>query len=305
MARSKPAGTRDDNVKAKADGRQIAQKYAMSWAIINADPGMKAWFDGFAAKYVAANGNISQEQFNLELEQQEWWKKHSATFIKDYQQSLEDPVGYEQSLASDIENMRAVAQSMGAQVDDSVIREMAVNARRFGWNQQQTQNALAMHVQAVEGDFKGAAGGVQDELMKWAKANGLTLSPQLVESYISKAATGETNIDEIKSDIRKTYMAGSYPGWQDKINAGFDIADLAAPYVQSAQSLLEDSNVGLDDPVVKRIMQATDANGQPRVMPLYEAEKLLRSDPRWQTTDNAYQTYAGVAHHVLRTWGFE
>jgi hypothetical protein len=56
---------------------------------------------------------------------------------------------------------------------------------------------------------------------------------------------------------------------------------------------------------MKSIMQKTDANGQPIVVPLYEAEQMVRGDDRWQKTDNAYRQYAGVAHNILRTWGFE
>jgi hypothetical protein len=266
---------------------------------------MKKWFDGFAARYVAANGQISQEQFTVELNQQKWWQDHSASFIADYQQELEHPTDYAQSIKGDVDNMRASAQQMGAQVDDSLLAEMAKNARRFGWNQQQIQTALAAHVSAVNGDFEGQAGSTQDELMLWAQKNGVRLTPDLINSYARGVADGSTNIDEIKSDIRRTYMAGAYPAWADKINAGFDVSELAAPYRETVAGLLEDNSVGLDDPLMKSIMQKTDANGQPRVVPLYEAEQMVRGDDRWQRTDNAYKQYAGVAHSILRTWGFE
>lgn len=292
--------------KSPTDPKLIAGKYAMSWAIINSDPGLKQWFDGFAKKFVAANGQISQDEFNLELNKQAWWQQHSANYIKDVQQSLEHPVDYEQALQGDVSTLRAEADQMGAQVDDTALKDLAIHSRQQGWNQSQVQSALSAYVTASgSGDYTGQAGQSQDELNMWAAKNGVTLSPTLVGKYMQGIASGSQTIDDVKGDIRKTYMAGSYPAWADKINAGFDIADLAAPYQQMVQNTLENPNVGLDDPLMKKLMQGTDAQGQPRQVPLYEAEQVARSDPRWQQTNNAYSLAANAAHNVLKTWGFE
>jgi hypothetical protein len=285
-------------------GQELAADYGVSWAIIQSDPGLMAWFNDFAKRYAAAKGKISQQAFTLELQQQPWWKQHSASWIADRQQELEDPVGYQQSLESDIAAVSNVANAMGAQVDSATALEIAKNKRRFGWNDSQLQSALAAHVDVSGGDLTGNAGTAQDELMLWAKKNGLTLTPDLVGKYVQRVAAGELTVDDVKGDIRNTYMAGAYPGWADKISAGFDIAELAAPYQEAAHSLLEDRTIGLDDPLMKKLLQSVGPDGKPSVVPLYEAEKMIRADKRWQTTDNAYNLYANAAQNILRTWGF-
>lgn len=289
--------------------QEVANKYAISWAIINADAGLKRWFNDFAQRYVQSNGQITQAEFQLELEAQPFWRQHSATWIQDMQLELEHPKDYEQVLGADIATLHAKAMEMGANVSGDALRSLAQNARRFGWNDAQQRSALAEYVTATADqngrlDYEGLAGSAQDELMLWAKKNGVTLTNDLLSGYVRGVADGSTTIDEIKSDLRRTYMAGAYPAWADKINAGFDIADLAAPYQQAVQGLLEDNSIGLDDPMMKSLMQGVDAQGQPRVVPLYEAERMVRSDPRWQKTDNAYATYANVAQNLLRTFGF-
>ena len=293
----------------ESDPAAIARKYALSWAIINSDPGLRKWFNNFAKRYVAANGQISPETFQLELEATPFWRQHSATWIADLQQELENPADYAQSLTAEVATLRAAANQLGARVDDAALEEIAKSTRRFGWSQDQQRRALAEFVSAVpteQGgiDFEGLAGQTQDELTQWAARNGVALTNELVQSYTRGVVFGDTDLEEIKSDIRRTYMAGAYPAWAEKINAGFDVAELAAPYQQQIGSLLENPSIGLDDPLMKQIMQGVDAQGKPRVVPMYEAEKMVRNDSRWQTTDNAYQTYAGVAQNLLRTFGF-
>ena len=294
------------NVVANNDPQAVANKYQLSWAIINSDPQLKKWFNDFAKRFVKANGQISEAAFQLELNAQPFWQKHSASWIADRKQELEHNVDWEESLKGDISSMRDVANTVGAQIDDASLRELAIQARRGGWNESQKQHALASFITPGEGnDFENNAGKYQDDLVLWASKNGLSVTNDMVGAYVKGIMSGAVTIDEVKSDLRKTYMSGAYPAWADKINAGMDIADLAAPYIQSVGGLLESPDVGLDDPLMKKIMQGVGADGKPRQVPLYEAEQMVRQDPRWQKTDNAYKTYAGVAHDILKTFGFE
>ncbi len=213
---------------------------------------------------------------------------------------------FDQSIATKRRALEVAAQNMGAVLDPDELDFLAREARLSGWDEQQTFDQLSKYVNAVDGDFKGQAGSVQDELASWADINGVRMSPGLVAQYVQRVSRGETTLDEVKSDIRKTYMAGTFPAWADKINAGMDIADIAAPYKNALASLLEvDPNtVGFNDKALTAALQSTDKDGKPRMMPLFEFENMVRKDPRWQTTDNAYQTYSGVAQGILRTFGF-
>lgn len=298
------------NATAKAKPKNIASDFGFSYAIIQSDPGLAKWFNDFAARYTASHGKIDEKRFWLELQAQPWWKQHSATYIKDLQQQTDNPVDYEQSIASDVATMKAAADTMGARLTDDQLKQLAQSARRFGWNAQQTQKALADYVDVNPAsgylDFEGNAGVTQDDLQSWAYDNGVDLTDKLTTAYVKKIAAGETTLDEVKSDIRKTYMAGAFPAWADKINAGMDIADIAAPYKATMAKLLEmdDNTIDFKDPLLAAGLQSVDAQGKPVVMPLYQYQNLIRKDPRWQKTDNAYSTYANVASNILQTWGF-
>ena len=117
---------------------------------------------------------------------------------------------------------------------------------------------------------------------------------------------GDTTEFDVLQDLRRTYMAGAYPAWSDRIEAGYDIADIAAPYKQKMADLLEvdPNSIDFNDTLLQRGLQGVDSQGKPRVVPLYEFEKQIREDPRWQYTDNAYSTYTDVGTKLLSMFGF-
>ena len=284
---------------------QLATDYGQSYALLSSDPQLKRWFDSFAARYVAANGQISEATFRLELEQQPWWQQHSATWIADRQQELDNPTDYQQSIAASVDALREVADQMG--IEQSVdLTELAKSAKRLNWNPAQQRAALAGLLTASSADYAGQAGVAQDDLQSWAKANGISLSQGMIDGYVHGITQGKTTVDEVKSDLRRTYVAGAFPAWADRISAGSDIADIAAPYKQRMAAMLEmdEGAIDFNDPLMQRGLQGVGADGKPAVMPLWEFQNLVRKDSRWQTTDNAYATYANVAQNVLRTFGF-
>jgi hypothetical protein len=116
-------------------------------------------------------------------------------------------------------------------------------------------------------------------------------------------ATGRQTLDDVKNDLRKTYLAGMYPAWAEKIGQGLDPSVLFEPYRDTAKRLLEVDNLDFNDPIMRRAAQYVGPDGKPGQLPLYEFEQEIRKDPRWQYTDNAYESYANVGTDLLRMFG--
>lgn len=151
--------------------------------------------------------------------------------------------------------------------------------------------------------LKGDAARQAESLRQWAKSNGVGLSDQALSNYTRRIITGKTTMDDVKADLRRTYLAGAYPAWADRINAGEDPSDFLSPYVSKARDLLEREDLQLDDPLVRRMTQYVSPDGKPSVLPLFEAEKLARKDDRWQYTNNAQEQYARAANQILSMFG--
>jgi hypothetical protein len=292
----------------KPKGREeIARLFGQSYVIMEQDQDLKNWFIDFARRFNESQGKISKERFFLELEERPWWVNNSATYINDLRKELENPTDYKQGISGDVANLKAQAAAIGAVgISDQLFEDLVKQQRRLGLNQQQTLEKLVEFVTPVDGDFRGVAGTAQSNLESWARSNGISLSPMMVQDYVRRIGSGSLTINDAKNDLRRMYMAGAYPAWADRIDAGYDIADIAAPYKEKMARLLEmdDTAIDFNDPLLQRGLQGVGADGKPSVVPLYEFERQVREDPRWQYTDNAYSTYTDVGTKLLQMFGF-
>ena len=289
----------------------VAGKWGLSYALItqleqSPDPeaqAMAQWFNGKAREYLSNPTGFSDRAFIEEFDAQPWAQRYKRAAIEDMDFEAQFPGLYKDALDADVETLRDEAAQIGAQFDEVELRELAKQRRRFGLNPSQMQNALADAAFAKDGRARGRAGQVQTNLREWVRRNGIQLSDNMINDYVRRIQAGDTTLDDVLQDLRRTYASGAYPAWADKINEGFDPADLFEPYRQTASNLLELPEIGLDDPVLKRASQAIGADGKPIQMPLYQFEQEIRKDPRWQQTNNAMEAYNRLADQVLSMFG--
>jgi hypothetical protein len=141
---------------------------------------------------------------------------------------------------------------------------------------------------------------IQD-LTKTAIANGLDIAVfgDDINNWVKRVDNGE-DIDIFKNLIRKTAKIGL----PDKVGAlldeGIDLNAVYSPYKNLMAKVLEidPMSIKLDDPTLR------SAIGPDKEMPIYEFERALRRDPRWQYTDTARQEVSDIALGVLQDFGF-
>jgi len=200
-----------------------------------------------------------------------------------------------------------LAEQYGIVLPEGQADILAREAWRSDWDANEIFTNLQPFLESTiagETDLIGSAGDFEVDLMTWANRNGLNLSRQAAAKFITNMTTGAQTFDDVKDELRRTYLAGMFPAWSDRIEQGYDPEVLFEPYRDTARRLLEVEDVGFDDPVLKQALQRVDANGRPVQMPLYEFEQEIRKDPRWEFTDNAYDVYSRVGENLLRTFGF-
>ena len=88
---------------------------------------------------------------------------------------------------------------------------------------------------------------------------------------------------------------------QKLLAQGIDLDTVYSPYKNLMASILElnPESIDLKDPTLRL------AFGPDKEMPIYDFEKTLRKDYRWQYTDNAKRDVSNVALKVLRDFGFQ
>ena len=135
--------------------------------------------------------------------------------------------------------------------------------------------------------------------------NGIKLSDNDARNYSNKIVAGLVDENTVYNTIRES-AASAFPALADKIKAGLDLKSLASPYIQSMSDILEipDTAIDLFDPQIRGAMAYTLPDGKIGTKSIYDFEKELRKDDRWQYTNKAREQAASVATTVLRDFGF-
>jgi len=296
-------------------GGMGGNKFALSYALItqlrdssdSEAQAMYQWLESKAAEYFRNPTGFSDEAYVREFNSQPWAQKYKSTAIQDMDFEAQFPQLYADAIDGDVSTLRDQAVQFGVQATDEDLIDLAKQKRRFGMTQSQLFDAFADMATAKSGTFTGGTGEVQRSLQDWARKNGVSLTQNTIDNYVRRIRAGDTTQDDALQELRRSYVAGAYPGWSDRIENGEDIYDISAPYRQTMASVLELGDVDaidFSDPLLKRGLQSVGADGKPRVMPLYEFEQEIRKDPRWEFTDNAYDVYSRVGENLLRTFGF-
>ena len=138
-------------------------------------------------------------------------------------------------------------------------------------------------------------------LEKTAKANGLSLNIfGDVDNWIQRINQGES-LDTFKQLIRNVAKRGLPENVGKLIDEGVDLETVYAPYRNTMATVLEvnPNTISLDDPTLR------GAIGPDKEMSIYEFQRALRKDPRWQYTNNAREEVSDVALKVLKDFGFQ
>lgn len=133
-----------------------------------------------------------------------------------------------------------------------------------------------------------------------ARANGVTLNQGQIDSFAKRVQDG-TDINIIDKEIRSIAALGMPDKVIKLLDQGVDLDTIYSPYRNLMASILElnPESIDLKDPTLR------SAIGPDKEMPIYDFEKALRKDYRWQYTDNAKRDVSNVTLKVLRDFGFQ
>lgn len=239
-----------------------------------------------------------------ELRKTKWFKTHSEAMRKAELQRKTDPRTWEANLNQARASIRDIAAKMGAQLSDASLTKIATNVLNFGWNDSQIQDTLAGSIKMGAKDTWGGQAAVNaDQLKQLAYNNGVRIGDKQLRDWLVRLGAGE-DIAGFEAYIKNT-AKGAFPGFEEQLDAGMNVRDIADPYMQQMASTLELSpdSIDLFDPTIRKALQTTDADGKITQKPMWQFEQELRKDTRWLNTTNARDSLLGTAHNVLNQWG--
>jgi hypothetical protein len=149
----------------------------------------------------------------------------------------------------------------------------------------------------------GTVGAELTDLRATARANGFNLDTQFgssINDWLQRFAKGES-IETFKNTIRGAAKLGLPDKVANLLDQGLDLKDIYAPYRNVMASVLEvaPDSIGLDDKTLRM------AIGPEKEMSIYDFQRQLRKDARWQYTNNAREEASTAVLGVLRDFGFQ
>jgi hypothetical protein len=283
----------------------------------------------------AVNEKWTEDRWSKEIETTNWWRKNSDSVRKrlvsfgnysDLQGQGQDvsKSDYGLWLSKKKGQLKADAQTLaGVAITDQQADEIA--KKIYLGFLDDDENAIRAFLVPLIGKTTSIVGGktmtgfggqaLKDyqTLQSIAKANGFSLSQilpgisatttggDLEEAVLEKIALGELDVNRISQDARMMAAIGQPEFVRGLLNQGYDLDQVYAPYRNTMANVLElnAEQINLNDPTLR---SAISDKGETN---LYDFQRQLRKDSRWQYTQNARQEVSDITLNVLRDFGFQ
>jgi len=288
-----PATAKDD-----MDATEFARRLGASdWAIRNATTYGKR--DAQRREYEETLG-----KYNTQLELADTQEKKDAILSKIGQ--LKTTSEYARGLASAKAYIEATASGLTGTMSperlDAFVKRMYDSANDKDPNI--INRELAALISYKPGtQLGGSIGGDLTTLRATARANGFDLDTSFgssINDWLQRLAKGES-IETFKNTIRGAAKLGLPDKVANLLDQGLDLKDIYAPYRNVMASVLEvaPDSINLDDKTLRM------AIGPEKEMSIYDFQRTLRKDARWQYTDNARAEASDSVLKVLKDFGFQ
>lgn len=281
---------------------QLKSTYPTVAALITSVPELQNLFNQ------AVSQTWSTDKFIAAVQNSTWWANTSSTARQAFATMKSDPATWSQNVDNLQAQMVNTAAQLGVTLTPQQAQEFATNALMGGYDQNTAviDEKLADFLKPASGlHYGGQAGAYEQQIRQSMLDLGVQIPESQLDAQIKQIVAGKQSVQGVQAQLR-SQAAAMYPAYAQQINGGMNTSDIASPYIQRAQQLLEmgPGQMNINTPMIKNALQFTQ-DGQPTAMPMYNFETSVRQDPRWLSTDNAQDAFMSQAHQVLVNMGFE
>ena len=283
----------------KLTPEEMAANYGWSYAFLESNKDLSKKFDQ------AVKEGWSADKFQAEIRDTDWWKKNSDTMRQAQILKSTDPATYQAQINAATIQVKQLAAEIGAPLTAATLKKAASDMIQYGMDEDQLRYALGKYVDFTKkGTLVGEAGMHEYTMKQYAAQMGVPVTDQALKNQaqlvVRKLATTQDFEDQIKQQA-----ISAFPAYQQQIEAGETVQDLASPYVQAAANELEIPYQSFDvsDPLIKSALNGVNKDGKPSGMTLTDFSTALRSDPRWSKTQNAQDSVMSTGLSVLKDMG--
>jgi len=235
-----------------------------------------------------------------------WYSTLGRTAADRYTMKLNQPAVYASELDAFKIAQKQRLSRVGVKIDDADLDNYLAQAFDGAFSDGQL-DAMIVKSASFGTKFGGDTLTKIQNYREYADSYGISYDDKKYSQWGADLFSGKITDSEIELSIR-TESASAYPAFADRIMKGTTLDALASAYKSSMASILEidADSIGYNDPTLRKALQGV-ASGKGQeyatAMPLWEFEKQLKMDVRWQYTNNARDSIDSLQYKVMKDWG--
>jgi len=254
----------------------------------------------------AVQGGWAVTKFQQAITQSHWYRSNNAATRALIALAYSDPAEYRTQLAQASAQVSQLAQQMGVPLNAGQLSVISHEFLTNGWTQATLQADIARQYN-LRTQPQGKAAGIYQGLNQIYGDYGLPNNFASSQFRTREILSGRQTLDTYKQAAIKSAKS-LYPGIAPEIDQGMSVRDIASPYIQTQANLLEidpaSINFGNDAGIKKALQGVPNAVGARVAVPLWQYEQQVRSDPRWQFTNNSRDTVSSALVRLGADFGF-
>jgi len=303
----KTAPLKKDKTNTAAWKQIIQEEFGSLWDVYNDNADVKKVID----QSVKEGWFNDATKLTEKLRNTNWFRTTESSARQYTISQSTDPATAESTLGKRVEDIRAQSLNFGVSLSESTLRDLAERSLKFGWTEQQVANGVGS--EAVATANRGGATGMSDlrkgttgtELREIADNYGIKVSDTTLDEYVAKLLQGTATKVQF-TDLMKNQASTMYRSLAPQIEKGVDVKTATSMYTNMAASTLGVDPATIDwtlDKWNKALNYQDPKTNEYRQMDSYEWNRYLRSQPEWQETDDAKNTYRRAAFTLAQAFG--
>ena len=238
----------------------------------------------------------------------DYYKTFTGAKLANEQLKLDKPQAYLDTIKDTwLPALKSYAVQQGLTISDAGLNTIATTAFDMGL-QPGSPGTIALFQKKDEKTGQpfvtGITGGIASTTLSNLKTAAADYGVYFDAESAAKQVGLGTTTEQAQMDAIKSLAKGAFPGWQQQIDAGLSMKQIASPYISAYANILgiDSAGITLSDNLLKQGLQGTDPT-TPGAMPLWEFEKAVRKDPRWANSKDAMDSLSNVGATIARQWG--
>lgn len=288
------ANPNDGSGKPNSDGAAEALAFGLTDSLIRAFPELQAVYDLFLAK--------DYTEARLKYFASNYYKNITETGKTRQGLKATAPGQYAQLIDAYRILQRKRLVGKGINLDDATFNQLTEESYDSGLDENQLDAKILNSGKL--GTIGGTTLGMVNTLKTFADDYGV--NNLLNSSWWSQKSTdlfaGKTTDDDIEEEIKKL-SASAYAAYAPGIMAGRTLASQTSALRQSYATLygVDPDTVQYNNPTFMKLTQYVDPKTkQPIPIPLWEAEKIMKSQDDYLYTKNAQDSFNDIGLSILR-----